>query len=149
MKKMFFVLVFILILLTGIFAGVTQENEKEAIKKRITTAYVDGLLNKGDLEETRKGFDPGFNLLIKGNDRVNKWPIADWIKNAEDFKKNNPDGPKEKFTARFPIIDITENAAMVKIELFIGSRQVYTDYISLYKFGKDWKIVGKIYYEHK
>ena len=48
----------------------------------------------------------------------------------------------------FLSVDITEDAASTKVENeFAGMR--FTDYLSLLKIGKDWKIVGKIYHLHK
>ena len=47
------------------------------------------------------------------------------------------------------MIDITGTAAIVKIELFKGGKQIYTDYLSLYKFEEGWRIVNKIYFKHE
>ena len=48
----------------------------------------------------------------------------------------------------FLSVDITEDAASTKVENeFAGMR--FTDYLSLLKIEKDWKIVGKIYHLHK
>ncbi len=129
--------------------GMADEKEEAAIKKLITEAYVNGLINAGDLEPTKKGFDPGFNLLMRGrDDKLGKWPIADWIKNVEKKKEQNPDGPKEKFTVKFVFVDVTQDAAVAKVELTKSGKHIYSDYLSLYKFKSGWRIVSKIYYEH-
>lgn len=130
--------------------GIADEKEEATIKKLVTEAYVDGLINAGDLEPTKKGFDPGFNLLMRGQgDKLGKWPIADWIKNVEKKKEQNPEGPKEKFTVKFVFVDVTEVAAVAKVELRKGGKHIYSDYLSLYKFESGWRIVSKIYHEHK
>lgn len=150
MKK-FVVLFLMMILLISFSIAFAQDNldkEKSSIKKVVTEAYVNGLLNGGDLEPTKKGFHPDFNLLGQRDNQLTKWPIAEWIKYAEEQKKKNPNGPKEKFTPEFPVIDITGSAAIVKIELRRSGKHKYTDYLSLYKFNDGWKIVSKIYCDH-
>jgi len=124
--------------------------DKEAIKKLILTAYVDGLQNKGDLDATRNGFYPGFDLLIYKDVMVEKFPIYNWIKYAEMNKKKDPAAlaEEELTSCEFEMIDITGTAAVAKIHLSKGGKKIYTDYLSLYNFADDgWKIVGKIYYK--
>jgi hypothetical protein len=149
MKKIY-IIATLLVLLP--FCLIAQENEdKEAIKKVIQSAYVDGLQNKGPVADIEKGFHPGFNLLGLRNDDLTKWPIYSWIKYHENELKENPDPPKEDeiVTCKFPVIDITGTAAIAKIELYKGGKQIFTDYLSLYKFEEGWIIVSKIYFRHE
>lgn len=126
---------------------VTEDTEK--IKNLILTAYVDGLQNNGDLDATREGFHPGFELLIFRDDMISKFPIYNWIMYEERGKAKNPDPlPEEKLTTcDFEFVDITGTAAVAKIHLTKEGKKTYTDYLSLYKFEDGWKIVGKIYYQ--
>jgi hypothetical protein len=148
MKKLFFIITMLTVSVGLLFAQDNVKKDEDAIKKVITTAYVNGLLNAGDLEPTKKGFHPEFKLLGLNNNKLSKYPIADWIKSTEKRKADNPDGPKAKFIPKFPMIDITGKAAIVKIELKIEGKHKYTDYLSLYKFDEGWKIVSKIYCDH-
>jgi hypothetical protein len=120
--------------------------DESAIKQLVQQAYVDGLLNLGDLEKTRSGFHPDFVLLGLRNGQLSRLPIADWIASAED-KKSAGQKPAAT-TIRSMSVDITGTAAAVKVELDRAGKHVYTDYLSLYKFGDGWKIVGKIYFSH-
>lgn len=53
-------------------------------------------------------------------------------------------GQEEKGDLRITSVDITDNAASVKVsEDYPNS--VYIDYLSLLKFNGEWKIVNKIY----
>jgi hypothetical protein len=126
-----------------------MKSDKEAIKKVVQTAYIDGLQNKGDLDYTRNGFHPGFNLLIMKNGMLEKLPIYNWIEYAEMKKAKDPDPPsdEEKVTCEFLDIDITGTAAVVKLKFLKGGKHIYTDYLSLYKFDDSWKIVSKIFYK--
>ncbi len=132
-----------------ITAQSADKNEDEAIKKLILTAYVDGLQNKGDLDQTRNGFYPGFDLLMFQHGMINKFPIYNWITYAEMEKQKDPSPLTEDklTTCEFEFIDITGNAAVAKIHLSKGGKKIFTDYLSLYEFDDGWKIVSKIYYK--
>ncbi|MBI9038135.1 MAG: nuclear transport factor 2 family protein [Bacteroidales bacterium] len=133
------------------FAQDNQNEEKEAIKIVIQTAYVDGLQNNGDLTKTEQGFHPGFNLLGVNHNGLTKFPIYSWIEYAKNKQKENPEPPaeNEKVSCEFVMIDITDKAAVAKIELLKDSKKIFTDYLSLYKFNEGWRIVSKIYANHR
>lgn len=147
MKKVF-TLVMIMSMCAIVFAQDVKE-DKESIKSLILTAYVEGLQNNGDLNATREGFHPGFDLLVFRDNIVTKFPIYNWLIYEERGKAKNPDPlPDEELTScEFEFIDITGTAAVAKIHLSKGGKKIYTDYLSLYKFEEGWKIVGKIYYQ--
>jgi hypothetical protein len=148
MKNLLIILGFAIILPTFSFAG---SGDEDAIKKLIQSAYVDGLQNKGPVADIEAGFHPGFDLLGINNDALTKWPIYSWVEYHEKKLKEDPSPvkPEEKTTCKFPLVDITGNAAVVKIELYKGGDKIFTDYLSLYKFEEGWKIVSKIYYRHE
>lgn len=120
--------------------------DEEAIKALVQTAYVDGLMNLGDLEKTRAGFHPDFVLLGLQNGQLTRLPISDWIASTEKRKAAGQKAPP--ITCEFARVDITGDAAVVKLELHREGRRIFTDYLSLYKFPDGWKIVGKIYFRH-
>ncbi len=125
-------------------------SDKEAIQQVIQKSYVDGLQNKGPVEDIEEGFHPGFELLGKRNDELTKWPIYSWVEYHEKKLAEDPGPPADdkKVTCKFPMIDITGDAAVAKIELYRGGEKIFTDYLSLYKFEEGWKIVSKIYFHH-
>jgi putative lumazine-binding protein len=147
MKKI--MLIAILISSVSLFAQ-NNDKEKEEIKKVIQTAYVDGLQNEGDVEKIDSGIHPDFVLLGvgKGNEMW-KYPIADWkastVKKLDEGKL--PLTGEDKVSIKFKNIDITGNAAVAKIEFYVGTKLTYVDYISLYKFEEGWMMVNKIFYK--
>jgi hypothetical protein len=147
MKKIITPLLF-LIVPAILFAG--EDQDKKEIVKVIQSAYVDGLQNKGPVAAIEAGFHPGFDLLGIRNNELTKWPIYSWVDYHKKRLKEDPTPPteEEKTTAKFPMVDITGNAAIVKVELYRGGNQIFTDYLSLYKFEEGWKIVNKIYFRH-
>ena len=146
MGKMTFTLAAIMLLSMPLAVQAEEPPDEAAIKQLVQQAYVDGLLNLGDLEKTRSGFHPDFVLLGLRNGQLTRFPIADWIASAE---KQKVAGQKPPSTIIQKIsVDITGTAAAVKLELVRAGKLVYTDYLSLYKFNDGWKIVGKIYFSH-
>lgn len=147
MKKTIIVAVITAFFISGAFA---QDEEKEAIKKVIQTAYVDGLHNNESVEDFESGFHPGFNLLGVKDNMLTKFPIYSWVQSFEKRKAKNP-APltgEKKTTCNYLLIDVTGNAAIAKIELLRNKELIFTDYLQLYKFDDGWKIVSKIYYRH-
>ena len=125
------------------------EKEKAAIQKVIENAYVKGIHINKDIDAIKKGFHPEFNMLILRDDKIIKFPINKWIESIKQRKEKEPEQPEVTITYKFPLIDVTGNAAVAKIEIYKDSKHIYSDYMSLYKFEDGWKIVNKIYYSHK
>ena len=141
--------IFVMLFCVSLFAQSDVETEKAAIKKVIQDAYADGIGNNGDVEAMKKGFHPGFAILGFSKNSLWKYPIYRWVEAVEGRIKEGKYPPEEKITFKYPLIDIVGNAAIVKIEYYQGEKLKYTDYLSLYKFEQGWKIVNKIFYEHK
>ena len=143
MRRLLFISVLIC---TTLLAFSQQDTEKEAIKKVIDKAYVQGIQNRMDVENIEKGFHPGFNLLgVDDQGNLTKYPIYTWEANV---KRAVAAGQVAAVltTAKYPMIDISGNAAIAKVELYREGKQIFTDYLSLYKFADGWKIVSKIYH---
>lgn len=150
MKKMPVILFLVILGYAIIFSTETTniDREKELIKNVILKAYQEGICNVGDVEMIKKGFHPGFNLLIMNNDYLEKLAIYNWIKRISSRKQQGKYPPAEKVNFKFPYIDIAGKAGMAKIEFFRGGKKIYTDFLSLYKFSDGWKIVAKIFHKH-
>lgn len=148
MKRLILVFAVIAMCTHAFAQDVSQD--KEAIKKVIQTAYVDGLQNEGDMDKINSGIHPDFNLLgIGENNNMWKLPIDKW---KEQTAKKKADGKFPRtgdklVSVKFESIDITGTAAVAKIQFYVGKKLTYVDYISLYKFDNGWKMVNKIYYK--
>ena len=51
--------------------------------------------------------------------------------------------------SEIPMVDVTGDAAVARVELYKDGKHIYSDYMSLYRFDDGWKIVGKIYHRHE
>jgi hypothetical protein len=145
MKKLLIAGTLLFALLT---TGWAQQNDLEQIKTVINKAYIEGIHNNGDLNETRKGFHHGFDLLMLQNNQLVKLPIYNWIESTERARKENPDAKRPQTTVNYVNVDITGTAAVAKIELLREGKLIFTDYLMLYRFDDGWKIVGKTYFRH-
>ena len=126
------------------FANIEEKDAvKEEIRQAVTDAYINGVFIKGDAEAMKKGWHAESNMFINAGDKLNKWPVKNWIKVIE---QQGPVDPNAKY--EFPIIDYTENTAVVKVEVSMKGKLTYSDYLTLYKFKDGWKIIAKTYYEH-
>ncbi len=147
MKKLMFVMILALLAITLLAGG--SETERQAVVAVIESAYLNGIQNVGDVAAIQAGFHPEFALLGLENGQLWKLPIAEWIARVEKKKAEGKYPPAEKISFKYPLIDITGPAAMVKIDFFLGDRQIFTDYLLLYKFADGWKLVSKIYADHR
>jgi len=147
MNKTILVVALVLALAGAIWAS-DDDTEKAAVIKVIEDAYLNGINNVGDPEAIKRGFHGDFILKGIRDGKLSELYIAKWI---EIVAKNKADGkypPEVKTRFEYPLVDVTGTAAMVKIKVFRGGKQIFTDYLLLLKFPDGWKITDKIYFRH-
>lgn len=140
---------YLTILLLSLCAVVaySQASDEDAVKQVVTSAYIEGIQNRGNVEDIKKGFHPSFNMLRLTDNDIKPLPISEWIANIEKAKAANEPAPP-KAEGKFVNVDITGNAAVVKLDLFRNNKRTFTDYLVLYKFTEGWRIVSKTYFRH-
>jgi hypothetical protein len=138
---------YLILLLFGLPLATSAQTDEADIKAVITSAYVEGIHNRGNVDDIRKGFHPSFNMLRLINNEIKPLPIEEWISNLEKAKKENPATPP-RTAGKFMNVDVTGNNAVVKLELFREGKKIFTDYLVLYKFTEGWRIVSKTYFRH-
>jgi len=148
MKRIF---TFLLVFVTAVSFAVAQDVKKDetAIIKLIQKSYLQAIYINKDADSFVKGFHPEFRMLYVHDDHLHALTQADWAASIRAKKAKNPKPVKNIYSVKVPLIDITGCAAMIKVEVYKEKTKIYTDYMSLYKLGKDWKIVNKIYASHK
>jgi len=147
MIKSVSILALVLICVTWLTAA-DEAAEKAAIIKVIDDAYLNGICNIGDVEAVKKGFHEDFSLKGINNGKLSVLPISRWIEIISKRKAEGDYPPKEKTRFEYPLIDITGNTAVVKINFMRGDKHIYTDYLLLLKFSEGWRITDKIYFSH-
>lgn len=122
-------------------------SEKEAVRKVVESAYVHGFQNLGGQEMMEAGFHPTFVMVLNRGGNLTELPLARMIEIVKQ-RQSNPEYVHREITAKILNVDVTGNAAMVKLELYRDGRKLFTDYLGLYKFDDGWKIFNKLYHQH-
>ncbi len=147
MKKLITSMILLACFATASLAGNAESAEKDAVREVIESAYVEGFQNLGGREMIEAGFHPTFVMVLNRGGNLVDLPLARMIEITEQ-RQQNPEYQHVPVTGKILDIDVTGNAAMVKLELWREGRLLFTDYMGLYKFEDGWKIFNKLYHQH-
>lgn len=125
-----------------------QHPEVEAVKNVINSAYIEGIHNNGSIDDIKAGFHSGFEMLSNTEGELTRFSIGEWIERIETNRANNPNQKRDRTDVKYLDVDITGGTASVKFELLRNGETIFTDYMFLYKFGDDWKIISKVYHRY-
>lgn len=126
-----------------------NDMEKQHIKELLEEKYINAVANKLETDKMLELFHPDFAIFSADGEELKRFPLLEWKKAVDDYKLDNTGNPELRtLTYDFASIDVTGNAAAVKVLLFRNSELIATDYISLLKFNGTWKIVAKVPYAH-
>lgn len=148
MKKLLSLNLLIFILVNLSLQAGSPESDVHAIKAVIQSAYIEGIHNNGDLSATEAGFHPAFEMLIMRDNKLEKLPIATWIESMKQRRAKEEPVDRPEVTGKYLNVDVTGDAAVVKLELHREGILLFTDYLCLYRFEDGWKIVSKLFHRH-
>jgi len=120
------------------FGGATKNNSDEQDVRETVQHYLNGLKHN-DVESLKRAFYPEAKLFFVKKDQLGQLTQDQWYKGFAASA-----GQEEKGDLQITAVDITGNAASVKV-VEVYEKMKYTDYLSLLKFAGGWKIVNKIY----
>ncbi|MFW6088611.1 MAG: nuclear transport factor 2 family protein [Gemmatimonadota bacterium] len=115
--------------------------DAEAIREVITSAYVEGLHMNGSRDAIRAGFHPDFVMKVLTDEGVTDVTIEEWIARLPAEGTS----PPRTVGHEIPDVSVSGVAATARVEILFDGRLVFTDYMSLYRFGDEWRIVAKIF----
>lgn len=141
------VVILFLLLFASLRVSAQLPSDENSIKQVVTSAYIEGIHNRGNVDDIRKGFHQTFSMLRLVDNEIKPLPIEEWISNLEKQKKESP-GIPSRTEGKFLTIDVTGNNAVVKLEIHRDNKKIFTDYLVLYKFAEGWRIVSKTFYRH-
>jgi hypothetical protein len=119
----------------------TIANDIELIQQTVE-CYIDGTYHS-DVEKIKKALHPNYMDIGYFEGKLVFEPLEEYLKYIKDSPTPSESG--EEFDAKIVSIDVTGNAAVVKlISVALGQRS--TDYLSLLNVDGNWVIVGEIYY---
>lgn len=122
--------------------------EEMAIKEVIKKAYIEGVHINRDPDAMKVSFDSGFEMKYVKDNQVGVMTLEQWIGFVERLKGKFPE-PSKDVEYNIPMISVAGDAAVARIEVYKGSKHIYSDFFSLYKVDGEWKIVSKIYHAYK
>jgi hypothetical protein len=132
-------LILVLFILAVQLTAYSQSTSDDTAVRETVNHYLHGL-KFNDVESLKKAFYPDAKLFfIKRDKSLGQLTQEDWYKGFASSA-----GQEEKGDLQITAVDITGNAASVKV-VEIYDKSKYTDYLSLLKFADGWKIVNKIY----
>ena len=123
-------------------------NDREAVRRVIAKGYVEGIHEAQDAAKVERGFHPAFRMLVRNGDEIAEVGPEAFLEMMIERRKNDPAFFAQPLAFETPSIDVEGNAAVVRVEITRGGNHLFTDFILLYKFGEDWKIVSKIFQSH-
>jgi hypothetical protein len=124
-----------------------SSGDADAVKAVVQTAYVEGVHSRLDPAAMRRGFHPDFRMLVLREGALQAVSLEEWIERL-GRRAPAPGGARPSIEADFSALDVTGNAAAVRLELRRDGKHVFTDYLSLYRFADGWRIVSKTFQGH-
>jgi hypothetical protein len=109
--------------------------DREAVEKPLK------MYLSGEPAQLRQAFHPGATMFFARNDSLIAVPIPEYIARVEESRAK---GPPPKRVERIAQVDISGTSAVARIELEYPNQKL-TDYMSLVKYGGEWRIVNKIF----
>jgi hypothetical protein len=86
-------------------------------------------------------------MLVLKDGVVTPVTLDEWAARIEKGAAERK-GPAPEIRHEFTTVDVTGEAAVVRLELHRGGKHTFTDYLSLYRFPEGWKIVSKTFQAH-
>lgn len=114
-----------------------ENKDYKFVKEVIIESYIHGLIDGEDYKKAKEGIHKDFVIWGHSDSLLTQKSRDEWIKQ----RKSRPN--LKKVTYDIEYIDIEGEAANSKIKLIRGNIIAY-DFIFLYKFNSDWKIVSAI-----
>jgi len=124
------------------FGVAADDAVNAAIVQVVDEAYVQGIHLDADAEKVRKGMHESFVMFVRTDAGVNQVTRDAWVAR---LKPREASAPRPDIKADITVLDQTGDAAVVRVHLFRDGKQIFTDYISLYRFADGWKLVGKTF----
>jgi len=134
-----------LLLVTALLAGGTQVTRAqapatpEAQVRAVVERYLHGL-KFNDTKDLEAAFWPDARLMfVRKDGSIGQLTQQEWYKMFA-----GAEGKEEQGTLKILAVDVTDNAASVKV-IETYPKSVYVDYLNLLHINGEWRIVNKIY----
>jgi hypothetical protein len=117
---------------------IANDSDTQLITEIVTT-YFNGTYY-GNADQLKRAFHSDAHITGSLNGQIYDWTLIDFI--ARVTATPTSENRDEVYDKKIIFVDITNNAAMVKARVMVGSL-VFTDYITLLKIKGQWVIRNK------
>lgn len=123
--------------------------DTEAVKN-VVYQYIKGAFGDTDIEAFKKAFHPQFAIANPQADGKLFFFTRDMWEQVLLQRKQHADFDYKTIALvpRFRTIDVQDDRASVSLDLLLGDKIVYTDFLLLVRVEAQWTIVSKVYHEH-
>jgi hypothetical protein len=119
-----------------------------AIREAVDRGYVQGVHVDADPGKIRGGMHESFIMFVRNGNEITALTRDAWIARIEASKAQAKPAARPETKADIEVLDRQGDTAVVRVNLFRDGKQIFTDYISLYRFESGWKMVGKVFQRH-
>lgn len=117
----------------------TETDNDTQLITEIVNLYFNGTYY-GNADQLNRAFHADAHITGNLNGQIYDWTLIDFIERVTTPPTSEKKG--EKYDKEIIFMDITNNAAMVKARVVVGSL-VFTDYITFLKINDQWSIRNK------
>jgi len=147
-KGLVVVALVVTVLLSALTPAAGQDAVKAEIRQAIDAAYLNAFWNGMDITAFLAGWDHGaISPMITPTGELSYMTVTEWIAGAVRANRKPPE--KKEFKFLYPVIDVTGDMGLAKVEVMRGETIMFTDYFPVVKTRTGWKIVGYPYYVHQ
>ena len=140
----------IAVLLVMVFAAtvVLADDDEAAIREVVDRAYVQGVHIDADPAKIRSGMHESFVMFVRNGENVTGLTRDAWIARIEESNAKPKPAKKPETKAEIDVLDRAGDTAVVRVKLYRDGKQIFTDYISVYRFESGWTLVGMVFPRH-
>ena len=132
-------LVMLALALTAPAAAMAQSTAADSAVRAVVNGYLHGL-KFNDTKDLEAAFWPDARLMfVKKDGSIGQLTQQEWYKMFA-----GAEGKEEQGTLKILAVDVTDNAASVKV-IETYPKSVYVDYLNMLQIAGEWRIVNKIY----
>jgi hypothetical protein len=121
---------------------------EQAIKDVIRTAYFEGVYLEQDPQKVAEGFHPDFRMITSGEEALGTTSAQELLGHVADVLQKRPELAEAEVTHDVSLVETSGDAGAARVEIYVGGRHIYTDFLLLYASEGRWRIVCKTYQRH-
>jgi len=123
-------------------------HDGQRVRELLEDVYVRDMYMKETREALAREFDDVFQMLVPKLDGRSYEAVSLRWDGLEELRTNHPKAVLPETRFEFPLVEVVGNAAMARVDVFHGPTHIYTDFVSLYRVGGDWRLVCKVFHAH-